>query len=270
MVAGSDKPGVIRKVPGGVALNIAMALRKHQLDVELMSTVGKDADGDALVNTVQEMGIGTKYLHRSPTLPTDFYMAIESPDGVLGAIADAHSLERTGAAILEPLCDGRLGTTQDPYEGAMVLDGNLTTELLTEISTRVEYSKAEIFVAPASPGKADRLRPFLGKANCSVFVNKEEADILGGEKFKSSKDAATALFKSGLKMVVVTDGKNSATVVCEGQTLSETPEPVKVKRFTGAGDTFMAAFLFAHLRGRNASQCLHFSLEETNAYISSE
>lgn len=270
MVEGSDQPGFIKKIPGGVALNIAMALRKHALDVELLSSMGKDPDGDALLNTVQEMGLGTKYLHRSTDLPTDFYMAIESPNGVLGAIADAHSLEKAGDAILAPLKDGRLGTALDPFEGAIVLDGNLTLALLTDISLGDEFSKAEIFVAPASPGKADRLKPFLGKENCSIFVNKREADILGETSFSSSRDAAEVLFETGLKMAVVTDGEKAATVVTKSGTVSEIPKTVEVKRFTGAGDTFMAAFLFAHLKGNAPSECLSFSLEETNAFISSE
>ena len=75
----------------------------------LLSHVGRDAEGDALVEACLALGLETRFLLRDATLPTDRYMAVEGANGVIAAIADAHSLETAGAKILRPLADGRLG-----------------------------------------------------------------------------------------------------------------------------------------------------------------
>ena len=46
------------------------------------------------------MGLITDYLYRSDDLPTDRYMAIEGANGLIAAVADAHSLEAAGDKIL--------------------------------------------------------------------------------------------------------------------------------------------------------------------------
>ena len=40
MSSGSDKPGKIIKIPGGVALNLAMALQKNGFNSSLLSAIG--------------------------------------------------------------------------------------------------------------------------------------------------------------------------------------------------------------------------------------
>ena len=53
---GNDKPGRITRVPGGVALNIAMTLRRLGLVPALVSVVGRDAEGTALAAQCAAMG----------------------------------------------------------------------------------------------------------------------------------------------------------------------------------------------------------------------
>ena len=61
-------------------------------------------------------------------------MAIEGSNGLIAAIADAHSLEAAGDKILRPLADGRLGRAERPFRGLIALDGNLTVGLLAQIA----------------------------------------------------------------------------------------------------------------------------------------
>ena len=55
------------------------------------------------------LGMVTEHIYRSQDLPTDRYMAVEGANGLIAAIADAHSLEAAGAKILRPLMHGRIG-----------------------------------------------------------------------------------------------------------------------------------------------------------------
>ena len=161
MRQGSDVPGRITRLPGGVAMNIAMTLRRFGLTPALLTLIGKDDEGRELLSACKTMAMNCDYIYLSEDLPTDRYMAVEGANGLIAAIADAHSLEAAGDKILRALADGRLGTQKLPYKGVIALDGNLTLALLDEIAASPLFAAADLRVAPASPGKAERLAPLL-------------------------------------------------------------------------------------------------------------
>ena len=270
MRAGSDVPGRITRLPGGVAMNIAMTLANFGLTPALLSVVGRDPEGAELVAEADRMGLLTDYLYRSEDLPTDAYMAIEGATGLTAAIADAHSLEQAGAKILRPLENGTLGSASAPYAGLIALDGNLTRELLGEIAKSPLFAAADLRVAPASPGKAERLLALVGHPSATLYVNLEEAGLLCQTTFETSAQAASALVKRGVHRVLVTDGGNLAAEATADNLRSAQPPAVLVTRVTGAGDTFMAAHIASELQGMNPAAALSRAQQAAAAYVSGE
>ncbi len=270
MRQGSDVPGRITRLPGGVALNIAMTLARFGLRPTLLTAVGRDAEGDELISACADLGLDTTYVYRSDDLPTDRYMAVEGANGLIAAIADAHSLEAAGRKILHPIVEGDLGTADVPYNGVMALDGNLTQRLLEDIARNPIFATADQRVAPASPGKAERLLPFLSHHRATLYVNLEEAGSLCQTEFDSSEAAAEGLLARGAMRVLVTDGGRSATEGSAQGVLTQTPPEVLVTRVTGAGDTFMAAHIAAEIDGSDRETALHRALMAAAAYVSGE
>ena len=272
LAMGGDVPGRITRLPGGVALNIAATLAKLGLQPALLSAIGRDAAGDDLIAACARLGLATDTVYRSDDLPTDVYMAIEAGQGLIAAIADAHSLEAAGAKILRPLGDGTLGSPQAPWSGMIALDGNLTESLLSDIATSPLFAQADLRLAPASPGKADRLAPLLRHSGATLYANLEEARILSGDtSAATAPQAAEALLARGAGRVLVTDGGNPCAEGRAGQgVISATPRQVMVHRVTGAGDTFMAAHIVAERRGADRSAALHAALGAAADYISKE
>jgi len=260
-------PGRITRLPGGVALNIAMALARFRLRPALLSAVGRDAEGDELIAACKMRGLLTDLIYRSDDLPTDRYMAVEGSNGLIAAIADAHSLEAAGDKILRPLSDGSLSA---PYSGAVALDGNLTLDLLSLIANSDVFAQADLRVAPASPGKALRLAPFLQASRGTLYVNLEEAGLLSQTVFEGSALAAEGLIARGAVRAVVTNGGGLATVADQSGLVTMAPPPVTVARVTGAGDTFMAAHIAAELRGAAAQPALKSALQAAALYVSGE
>ena len=271
MRLGSDVPGRITRLPGGVAMNIAMTLRRFGMTPALLTAIGRDAEGDELVAACDRLGLVTGHVYRSDDLPTDRYMGIEGANGLIAAVADAHSLEAAGDKILRPLADGRLGTGAAPWSGPVALDGNLTEALLAEIAVSALFARADLRVAPASPGKAGRLLPLLTHPSATLYVNLEEANILARSEAATAPQAAEALLARGAGRVLVTDGGNPAAEgrkdrgVIEGQ-----PPQVLVTRVTGAGDTFMAAHLVAERRGAARQEALDEALRAAAIYVSGD
>lgn len=270
MRIGSDVPGRITRLPGGVAMNIAMALRRFGLRPALLTAIGRDDEGVELLAACRRMGLGTDHVYLSDDLPTDRYMAVEGANGLIAAVADAHSLEAAGDKILRPLADGRVGSVAAPYPGVAALDGNLTEALLADIAESPLFARADLRVAPASPGKAERLMPLLSCRRATFYVNLEEAELLCRTRFGSAPEAAAALVDRGAARVLVTDGGRAAAEAGPGGLHTAEPPEVLVTRVTGAGDTFMAAHIAAERRGMGGEAALAEALRAAADHVSGE
>ncbi|WP_425046334.1 PfkB family carbohydrate kinase [Primorskyibacter sp. S87] len=270
MRQGSDVPGRITRLPGGVALNIAMTLARFGMTPTLLTAIGRDPEGDELIAACSRLGMDVGHVYRSEDLPTDRYLAVEGANGLIAAIADAHSLEAAGAKILTPLTQGPLGSTNAPFDGLVALDGNLTLELLEQIAREPAFAQADLRVAPASPGKVDRLMPFLRHSTATLYVNLEEANLLCQQQFADSGSAAEGLLERGAARALVTDGGRSATEASAEGLFTQTPPEVLVTRVTGAGDTFMAAHIAAETQGASPPDALNRALQAAATYVSGE
>jgi sugar/nucleoside kinase (ribokinase family) len=269
MALGADVPGRITRIPGGVAMNIAMTLARLGLRPALLTAIGRDAEGDDLLAQAAGLGLDVANVYRSAR-PTDRYMAIEGANGLIAAIADAHSLEAAGADILTPLTDGRLGTADAPWRGLIALDGNLTESLLSQIACHPAFAMADLRVAPASPGKAERLRPLMRHPSATLYVNLEEANILTQGNAITAHDAATAMLAQGATRVLVTNGPHPAACGQDSTVISATPPRINPRRITGAGDTFMAAHVIAERAGLPRAAALTNALQAAADYVAGD
>ncbi len=266
-----DVPGRITRLPGGVAMNIAMTLARFGLRPAVLTAIGEDDAGRELTAAVQSLGVDASYALRRADLATDTYMAIEDASGLIAAIADAASLEAADDAVLAPLGDGRLGSAGAPWAGLIALDGNLTASLLSRIAASPLFARADLRVAPASPGKAERLLPLIAHPHVTLYVNRQEAGLLTGTQPASSREGAEALVTAGASRVLVTDGARDASDAMRGaETLTLPSRAVAVRRITGAGDTFMAAHLFAEGRGATRAEALLRAQAAAAAYVAFE
>lgn len=268
---GGDVAGRIERRPGGVAMNVAATAARFGLRPALLSAVGQDADGEGLLAAAEGMGVDTRHVRRLARWPTDRYMAIEDAGGLLGAIADARTLEAAGAAILAPLSDGTLTERGAGWPGLLVLDGNLTGAVLDQIATSGAFASADLRIIPAGPGKATRLLGVLRLPNATLYLNRHEAELLCGTGFDGAGNAALGLLALGAARVLVTDGARPAVdAVAGGPLLQALPPSVKVARVTGAGDTFVGAHLAAEHRRLPRDEALHIALAAAADHISGE
>ncbi len=271
MRLGADVPGRITRLPGGVAMNIAMTLARFGLTPAILTAIGRDAEGDELIAACARLGLRVDHAYRSDDLPTDRYMAVEGANGLIAAIADAHSLEAAGDKILAPLADGALGTVAAPWPGLIALDGNLTEALLSRIADSPLFAAADLRVAPASPGKAERLRPLMRHPRATLYVNLEEANLLTQGCAETAAEAAEALLLRGAARVLVTHGGQPCAEGTQGAgVITATPPQVMVARVTGAGDTFMAAHIVAERQSAPRAEALARAIHAAAIYVSGD
>ena len=261
-----DIEGLIERVPGGVAMNLATRLRGHGIIPAILSTLGDDLAGKELIKVCEQAGIICKSIVIKPGSKTDYYMAIEDKTGVALAVADTSLLRSAKDTVLEPLL---LGDYKE-WEGPIAVDSNLSPEVLKILRYSERFKKSDFRLAPASPSKVTRLKMFLDHPGANIYLNLQEANSISEMDFSSSKKAAAALISNGLNTVLITDGPNTACLASKSEIIELRPPTVKVQKLTGAGDVLMASHIAKILKGENNYQAFKFAIEQTSKFISED
>lgn len=264
LARGDDKEGIISKQPGGVAMNLAVRLSKYGITPAIISALGDDTEGLELIEICKKHSIIYDDILVCPKRRTDFYMAIEDPDGVALAIADTRLLTENKRKVLNPLISGRYKNWNSP----IILDSNLSSEVLEELRYNSAFKNSDFRLAPGSPSKVDRLIMFLTHSGSNIYLNLKEANYILRKTFQSSVDAALEILSYGLNSVLVTNGERMACFAQGNELIKLKPPTVKVSKLTGAGDVLMATHITKLLERSSNYDAMSFALEETSKFIS--
>lgn len=248
---GADVPGTVRSRLGGVALNAALGLAALGLTVSLMSAVGEDAEGQALLAETAAQGVKTDAVLIYPGAATGRYVAIERVDGELvAAVADV--------AVLEAMEPAHLSLSRLTHASAWLMDANLPAPVIRALAGHPE--RPPLYADAVSPTKALRLRPVLGQL-AGLYCNRMEAEAICAVGLNAARAAAEALVGRGVRRAVVTDGPLMAADVGPHGVTTLKPGAGPIRSVTGAGDALMAAHLAAVLRGARPDEALAAGLQ---------
>ncbi|USF28456.1 Ribokinase [Firmicutes bacterium ASF500] len=241
----SDSAGypTLAAQPGGAPGNFLAALQRYGCSTALLGKVGDDAFGHLLVNTLQELGIGTKGILRDPAVFTT--LAFVTLDG---------TGNREFSFARKPGADTCLTAGEVDYS---LIDGARVFHFGT-LSLTAEPARAATREAVAHAKQAGKLVSFdpnlrkplwaseaeakeqiewgLGQSDI-VKISDEEVDFLWG---LSPEEGAQRLLKEyGVKLVYVTLGPKGCHFANQngcGEVAS--PSGIQVVDTTGAGDIF--------------------------------
>jgi sugar/nucleoside kinase (ribokinase family) len=227
---------------GGCALNTASALVRLGLSASVCGKVGADTLGDFLLGLLDEREVDRRGVLRDPAAATSATVVLVDGDG-----------ERTFLHV--PGANGRLRAEElDPallyagralhLAGALVmpeLDGEPAAAVLAEAKSRGLLTSLDTAWDPT--GRWERVLPSL--PHVDVFCpSLAEAEAVSGER--GAEPAAAWLRERGVGTVAIKLG--SAGCYVHGVGTIPAPE-VEVVDATGAGDAFVAGFLYGVLAG---------------------
>ncbi len=228
------------RIGGGVAHNIACDLVKLGTPSSLLSLVGDDADGDAILKDTQQWGVDMALVTQGQALATASYTAVLDMAGELAVgLSDTETYDLVTPEFLAPYLD------QLHKHKTLVIDANLPEQSLTWLAAN--KGKARLFAAPVSPSKALRWQRAL--KNVDVFIgNEREADQLTGRPVETVSDAlhaARAIRAQGPAIAVVTLGPGGAVISASDLDAHFSIPETNVVDVNGAGDAFFAGFTHA-------------------------
>jgi pseudouridine kinase len=242
LVRGSSNPGKVFISPGGVGRNIAHNLALLGRKVLFISAFGSDAFAGPLQESCRRNGIDISH---SPVLEgesTAVYLFIAGPDGDM-------DLALSGMDIYDRITPAFLEDRMDVINAAelCVADTNIPRESLEHLARNC---KVPLYVDPVSVAKAQKLRGLLSRVRM-LKANVLETQTLTGITIAddASLDAAArALLDQGLEQAVITLGGKGVCCVKAQESCRLPVFPGPLRNATGAGDSFMAAFIWAQLR----------------------
>jgi pseudouridine kinase len=232
---------------GGVARNVAESLARMGAEVSLVSAVGDDENGRALIRHLREIRVDTGRIVVAPGRRTAEYSAILGPDGALEfGLADMGVLDTFTLADLD---------RHWPHIAAaawVFADCNLAPDVLSTLLTRRQTSRFRLAIDTVSTPKAARLPADLRGLDV-MFLNRDEADAYlataGREPAATPEAAAAALRDAGAAAVVLTLGADGLIVADGSGVTAVAAVPAASIDVTGAGDALIAATLFRCLQG---------------------
>ena len=243
--------GDYSKAPGGKGANQALAARRAGAEVKMAGAYGRDAFADDALRLLRADGVDL-----------DQARAVDNPTGAAFITVDAHGENAivvasgaNAAARAQPLAGLAWRTGDWLIMQREVPDAEV---FRAAAIARAEGAKILLNNAPALPLAADQVRLFD-----VICVNETEAAILGRHLgFAALEPGAVAerLATDFGVLGLATLGPLGAVLAGKGPTLCMAPPKVTVVDTTGAGDTFIGAFVAALARGADERQALREGL----------
>jgi pseudouridine kinase len=253
---GSSNPVSMKVSVGGVARNVADNLARLGLGVALVSRVGTDMEGVAVLSSLAETGIYTTACTRSATATTASYTALLDKRGdLVVGLADMDIYDELTVEYLEPLL---------PWLSSIpvwFIDCNLPAESLRFL-LRNKPADCTVYVDCVSVAKAMRLEGALRGID-TLFANADEAAYLSHVPIKAPLDVCEAGYRlmcSGVGSVVIMRGAEGAFVASPYDHDFFEAYPADVAEVTGAGDALIAGVIFGRLSGHPMDEAMQLGM----------
>lgn len=243
LAMGTSNPASGAESFGGVARNIAENLARMGAAVSLVTAVGSDSSGRALLAHAESLGIDTRGCLRLDDAGSGTYTAVLDGEGqMVVALADMALYDRLTPAFLDTRQQQRAGAS------LIVADLNLPLESIAALQRDAARDSVALIVVAVSEPKMNRLPASLAGIRLLILNEGELAARLGRPLNGDAELAAACreLQAQGAEDVVVTLGARGVlfTVPGGGAQRLDAP-PAEVVDVTGAGDAFAAAVVLS-------------------------
>ena len=247
------------RVPGGAPLNVAAAVAKLGGKSQMLTKLGQDGFGDAILNEVKPLGVDVSRISRTNEANTALAFVSLREDG-----------ERDFSFYRNPSADMLLSAEEICSEdfnerdilhfcSVSLIDAPIkeahrrAIEIAKEKGCLISFDpnvRLPLWKNPEDCRKA--ILEFLPLSNI-VKISDEELEFITG--IKDEKEALDFLLTGDVKVIIYTKGTNGAEFITKERVIFSPSFKVSAQDTTGAGDSFIGSLLYQVAEGE-------YSLEE--------
>ena len=241
------------RVPGGAPLNVAAAVAKLGGKSQMLTKLGQDGFGDAILNEVKPLGVDVSRISRTNEANTALAFVSLREDG-----------ERDFSFYRNPSADMLLSAEEICVEdfnekdilhfcSASLIDAPIkeahrrAIEIAKEKGCLISFDpnvRLPLWKNPEDCRKA--ILEFLPLSNI-VKISDEELEFITG--IKDEKEALDFLLTGDVKVIIYTKGTNGAEFITKERVIFSPSFKVSAQDTTGAGDSFIGSLLYQVAEG---------------------
>ena len=228
--------------PGGVALNVAVALARLGSEAALHARIGQDAFGSMVLETLEEEAVDTTNVVVDTSIDTYFTMSL---------ITDDSPEKRMVVSVTPGLYPEKATPGFATWGHTVPFDVTAATRVTDRWrSLGIPFS---IDLEPACiPADPTDIAPVTTGAD-TLIANARTRDLLAG----SAQGALDVLSGPlGGRHTVITEGSDGVVFRTGGTSGRIPAHPVKAIDTTGAGDGFAAGYIWARTKGSSVVEAM--------------
>ena len=252
----TETHGAVKMMPGGSVANSLYSLSQFGAEVSFIGRVSDDTAGDAFIDSLKDTGVRVN-INKVDNGITGECLVLITPDhertmythlGVSSEISvdDVNQAAIKGSEYL--LVEGYLVTSEETKNVASHSLDIATKHGVKKIITLSDPNVVKFF--------RDNMLDLLNKTFDIIFCNKQEAlNISMGNNI----DDAIDFLKKYAREIIITCGEDGAYVTIGSERFHKIADSVKPVDLTGAGDMFLAAYIFAKVRDKSVIDRIKFA-----------
>jgi fructokinase len=244
---------------GGAPLNVALRMKTLGCDVAMISCVGKDTDGEAIINQVKSLGLETDAIMQSESFPTGLVnVTLNERGSATYEIAYPSAWDKI---VLNDFARKIVADADVLIYGSLVCRDEVSRKSLEELLQTEVYKVFDVNLRKPHYSY-EILEQLMHSANFIKFNDEELLEIAEAmhSPFTGLEENMHFMAeKTNVTAMCVTKGKHGALLMWEGTLYDNGGYPVEVADTVGAGDSFLAALTTSLLTGKEPQAAIDFA-----------
>lgn len=244
--------------PGGAALNTAISMAMNSVDVTLIGTVGKDVIGNYIIEKIEKI-IDTSFIQKVNATTGIVYVLVKDDEKTMIGFKGANKhikFEKRWIGLLEKSSVIHIS----PY----LFSEDSGFRIFNKIKDTVKKKIVTLSFSKILVKKKEKVLDLL-KNFSFVFMNEVEA-----REFTEESDPSrmkTKLLKHTNRIIITRGGMGA--LYMDKETLIEiNGKRGKITNPTGAGDFFVAGFIYGIIKDLSIEESLKRGIENSYNFIS--
>ncbi|KIC01437.1 carbohydrate kinase [Flavobacterium sp. JRM] len=244
---------------GGAPLNVALRMKALGCNVAMISCVGNDTDGIAIINQVKNLGLETDAIIKSEEFSTGLVQVSLNENG--SASYEINYPSAWDKIVLNETAKKLVTQADVLIYGSLVCRDSVSRLALEELLQNDLYKVFDVNLRKPHYSY-DIIEKLMQSASFIKFNDEELLEIasaMGSPYVGLEENIAFIAKKTNSKAMCVTKGKDGASLLWEGKLYHNSGYSIKVVDTVGAGDSFLATLISSLLTGKSPQESINLA-----------